>query len=124
MSEQAQGTIETCFVTSKLPTWSGVRQNVQGSDISGLPVQPSNASVFQHQTAGIAAAFKEPLLTASQAAEAWISPVRALPSGALPMNSVLSNSAIDDVMDKLVTLESKLGELEEKLQDIIVLLNN
>lgn len=32
------GDIRTCFLTAKLPRWAGVRHNVLGSNISGLPV--------------------------------------------------------------------------------------
>lgn len=33
-----QGDIRTCFLTARLPRWAGVRHNVTGSNISGLPV--------------------------------------------------------------------------------------
>lgn len=32
------GDIRTCFLTARLPRWAGVRHNVLGSNISGLPV--------------------------------------------------------------------------------------
>lgn len=32
------GGINTCFLTSRLPLWAGVRQNVVGSNINGVPV--------------------------------------------------------------------------------------
>lgn len=120
MSDQVQGSIETCFVTSRLPHWSGVRQNVTGSDIYGLPVQPSNASRFQHQTAGATTAPKEPLFAATQLSETRITPVRALFNAAEPP---AMNSAIEDVMDKLELIELKLETLETKLTQIIEFLN-
>lgn len=35
-----QGGVNTCFLTTRLPTWAGSRQNVVGSDLEGHPVQP------------------------------------------------------------------------------------
>lgn len=33
-----QGDIRTCFLTARLPRWAGVRHDIIGSNISGLPV--------------------------------------------------------------------------------------
>lgn len=35
---EGEGHINTSFLTTKLPTWAGVRQNVTGSDLNGRPV--------------------------------------------------------------------------------------
>lgn len=37
-----RGTINTAFLTCKLPAWAGVRQDIVGSDIHGNPVRPTN----------------------------------------------------------------------------------
>lgn len=46
MDSRTTGTIDTAFVTSKLPTWAGVRQNIVGSNIHGAPVTPSNSLTY------------------------------------------------------------------------------
>ncbi|AIA22346.1 IX [California sea lion adenovirus 1] len=38
----ASGSIHTSFLTARLPTWAGSRQNIQGSNMDGLPILPSN----------------------------------------------------------------------------------
>lgn len=35
---EPEGHINTSFLTTKLPTWAGVRQNITGSDLNGRPV--------------------------------------------------------------------------------------
>lgn len=35
---ESQGHINTSFLTTKLPAWAGVRQNITGSDLNGRPV--------------------------------------------------------------------------------------
>lgn len=41
-SDPTQGQINTSFLTTKLPQWAGVRQNVLGSDLNGRPVPAYN----------------------------------------------------------------------------------
>ncbi|AKC34840.1 IX protein [Skunk adenovirus 1] len=38
MDPQQEGILNTCFVTTRMPTWAGARQNVVGSDLEGRPV--------------------------------------------------------------------------------------
>ncbi|APC26056.1 IX [Bat mastadenovirus G] len=38
MDPQQEGIVNTCFVTTRLPSWAGSRQNVTGSDLEGRPV--------------------------------------------------------------------------------------
>lgn len=38
------GAIYTSFVTAKLPRWAGVRQNVIGSNIEGMPIESPGSS--------------------------------------------------------------------------------
>lgn len=40
--DPSQGQINTSFLTTKLPQWAGVRQNVLGSDLNGRPVPAYN----------------------------------------------------------------------------------
>lgn len=38
MDAQQKGIVNTCFLTTRLPSWAGSRQNVTGSDLEGRPV--------------------------------------------------------------------------------------
>ncbi|AAB38714.1 IX [Canine mastadenovirus A] len=38
MDPQQKGLVNTCFVTTRIPSWAGARQNVTGSDLEGKPV--------------------------------------------------------------------------------------
>ncbi|AEK98445.1 IX [Titi monkey adenovirus ECC-2011] len=44
------GAVYSPFLTCRLPTWAGVRQNVIGSTIDGSPVLPTNASSMRYET--------------------------------------------------------------------------
>lgn len=41
MDPQQKGIVNTCFLTTRIPSWAGARQDVIGSDLIGRPV-PSN----------------------------------------------------------------------------------
>ncbi|BBE29302.1 IX [Bat mastadenovirus] len=41
MDPTQKGIVNTCFLTTRIPSWAGARQNVTGSNLEGRPV-PSN----------------------------------------------------------------------------------
>lgn len=51
-----EGGIYSPFLTTRLPSWAGVRQNVVGSSMDGYPVLPSNAASMRYETVGGAGA--------------------------------------------------------------------
>ena len=46
------GEVRTCFLTARLPRWAGVRQNVIGSNIGGLPVPAPETIGYGRTRAG------------------------------------------------------------------------
>ncbi|QDA77074.1 IX [Mastadenovirus pipistrelli] len=38
MDPLQKGIVNTCFLTTRIPSWAGARQNVIGSDLNGRPV--------------------------------------------------------------------------------------
>lgn len=44
MDAQQEGIVNTCFLTTRLPSWAGSRQNVVGSNLEGKPVPSAELS--------------------------------------------------------------------------------
>lgn len=38
MDPSQKGIVNTCFLTTRIPSWAGARQNVVGSNLEGKPV--------------------------------------------------------------------------------------
>lgn len=47
-----EGGVFSPYLTSRLPYWAGVRQNVTGSNVDGRPVAPANSTTLTYATVG------------------------------------------------------------------------
>ena len=47
-----KGGVFSPYLTTRLPAWAGVRQNVMGSNVDGRPVAPANSATLTCATVG------------------------------------------------------------------------
>nr|P04376.1 RecName: Full=Hexon-interlacing protein; AltName: Full=Protein IX [Tree shrew adenovirus 1]AAA42532.1 E1b IX protein [Tree shrew adenovirus 1] len=107
-SNDNSGIVNTCFLTTRLPAWAGVRQDEVGSDVNGLPIIPSNSMQIRSRAA-----------TTDAATE---------PSTRQGLNLLRSvtelNESIDELQQKMTELEKRLKIMEEKIEEIKLALAN
>lgn len=118
-----QGGVFSPYLTSRLPAWAGVRQNVVGSNLDGRPVAPANSSTLTYATVGAS-----PLDTAAAAAaSAAASTARVLAADLglynhLATTAAVSRSVREDslqlVLERLDVLARQLEELSAKVADL------
>lgn len=105
---EGEGHINTSFLTTKLPTWAGVRQNVTGSDLNGRPVPafipPAEVRAAEH------CGLSEYLQGSAP------SP----PAAAGTMDSTLALTESGDVADQLYeSLKSALEGIKVQLSELM-----
>ncbi|BBE29332.1 IX [Bat mastadenovirus A] len=91
MDPQQEGIVNTCFVTTRLPSWAGSRQNVTGSDLEGRPV-PS-ATRFGASVAASRMAIQEELETSL-------------------------NGTIEDLKNRITALQTALTALNNEVNQL------
>lgn len=108
-TNKEKGTINTAFLTCKLPAWAGVRQDIVGSDIHGNPVRPTNFTTTS--TSRYAAA------AATTASETTLPPpVAASAYSTHHVDLVQSTAAtLLQLTSKIDTLAEKVSQLEQTL---------
>lgn len=100
-----KGTINTAFLTCKLPAWAGVRQDIVGSDIQGLPVRPTNYTTTRIATGShVSASSESPAVLAA-----------ALPASAYSSHHV---DLVQSTAATLLQLTSKIDGLSEKVSQL------
>lgn len=105
---EGEGHINTSFLTTKLPTWAGVRQNVTGSDLNGRPVPAfiPPAEVRAAEDCGIS---EHPQGSAP-------SP----PAATGTMDSMPTTTTETDVMDRLyISLKNTLDGIKIQLSELM-----
>ncbi|UNA49812.1 IX protein [Human adenovirus 31] len=117
------GGVFSPYLTSRLPYWAGVRQNVVGSTPDGRPVAPANSSTLTYATVG-----PSPLDTAAAAAaSAAASTARNMAADFSLYSQLTSNAAMrtavrGDILTvmlaKLETLTAQLEELSHKVEEL------
>lgn len=117
------GGVFSPYLTSRLPYWAGVRQNVVGSTVDGRPVAPANSSTLTYATIG-----PSPLDTAAAAAaSAAASTARSMAAdfsfyNHLASNAVTRTAVREDILTvmlaKLETLTAQLEELSQKVEEL------
>ncbi|UYL15004.1 protein IX [Bat mastadenovirus] len=109
-SNKEKGSINTAFLTCKLPAWAGVRQDITGSDIHGYPVRPTNfatvgttrypnVSPAEPQTAA-----EPPALAASGYSSHHVDLVQSTAAALLQLTS-----KIDGLAEKVAQLEQTMA---------------
>ncbi len=119
------GGVFSPYLTSRLPYWAGVRQNVMGSTLDGRPVAPANSSTLTYATVG-----PSPLDTATAAAaSAAASTARSMAAdfnfySHLASNAVTRTAVREDLLTmmlaKLETLTAQLEDLSQKVEELAV----
>ncbi|ULR16482.1 IX [Bat mastadenovirus] len=103
-----RGTINTAFLTCKLPAWAGVRQDIVGSDIHGNPVRPTNFTTTTSRSVSASPASETASLPPPVAASAYSSHhVDLVQSTAATLLQLTSK--IDSLSEKVSQLEQTLA---------------
>ncbi|ALE30352.1 IX [Simian adenovirus 13] len=116
------GGVYSPFLTSRLPNWAGVRQNVMGSTVEGHPVLPSNSASMRYATIGSSSLDTAAAAAASAAASA--TRVLAADFGlygnftpaAVPRT--VHDDSLLTVLTKLDNLTQQLGELSRRVAEL------
>lgn len=103
------GGINTCFLTTRLPLWAGVRQNVTGSNINGTPV---TSGVYNQVTPRAASVVEERARVAAAAEVAAEARAQVAAVTAATLRAVEEETG---VMEELRQLKQNLTEVEAKI---------
>ncbi len=115
-SNALDGSIVSPYLTTRMPHWAGVRQNVMGSSIDGRPVLPANSATLTYATVA-----GTPLdATAAAAATAAASAVRSLATDFAFLGPLATGAAARAAVrdDKLTALLAQLDALTRELGDL------
>ncbi|WGH00115.1 pIX [Human mastadenovirus G] len=115
-----EGGVFSPYLTSRLPSWAGVRQNVVGSTVDGRPVAPANSATLTYATVG------SPLDTAAAAAaSAAASTARGmaadfglynqLATAAVASRTLVQEDALSVVLLRLEDLSRRLDQLAAQI---------
>lgn len=111
------GGINTCFLTTRLPLWAGVRQNVTGSNINGTPV---TSGVFNQATPRAASETEraEPAATArARVAAVTMATARAVDEEAVVLEEVQRlKQTLTEVETKVAQLSASMTGLQTSLE--------
>lgn len=110
-----KGGVFSPYLTGRLPSWAGVRQNVMGSTVDGRPVQPANSSTLTYAT------LSSSPLDAAAAAAASVAANTVLGMGyygSIVANSTSSNNPSTLTQDKLLVLLAQLEALTQRLGEL------
>ena len=110
-----KGGVFSPYLTGRLPSWAGVRQNVMGSTVDGRPVQPANSSTLTYAT------LSSSPLDAAAAAAASVAANTVLGMGyygSILANSTSSNNPSTLTQDKLLVLLAQLEALTQRLGEL------
>lgn len=112
-----KGGVFSPYLTTRLPAWAGVRQNVMGSNVDGRPVAPANSATLTYATVGSS------VDTAAAAAAA--STARGMAADFGLYNQLAASRSLREE-DALSVVLTRLEELSQQLQDLfakVALLN-
>nr|WGN96590.1 IX protein [Lemur mastadenovirus] len=110
-----RGAINTSFLTVRLPSWAGVRQDIEGSDVTGRPVRPSNEMSIANSpatasSAGIAVVPVETLTTFNQP--------RAIADDALEEEITELHLSVTDLENAVEALTRQMANLSERIDEM------
>ncbi|AFD10559.1 protein IX [Simian adenovirus 18] len=112
-----EGGVFSPYLTTRLPAWAGVRQNVVGSNVDGRPVAPANSATLTYATVGSSLD-----TAAAAAASAAASTARGMAADfglyqqlAAPRSSLREDDALSVVLTRLEELSQQLQELSAKV---------
>ena len=112
-----KGGVFSPYLTTRLPAWAGVRQNVMGSNVDGRPVAPANSATLTYATVGSS--------VDTAAASAAASTARGMAADFGLYNQLAASRSLREE-DALSVVLTRLEELSQQLQDLfakVALLN-
>jgi len=110
-----KGGVFSPYLTTRLPAWAGVRQNVMGSNVDGRPVAPANSATLTYATVG----------SSVDTAAAAASTARGMAADFGLYNQLAASRSLREE-DALSVVLTRLEELSQQLQDLfakVALLN-
>lgn len=115
-----EGGVFSPYLTTRLPSWAGVRQNVVGSDVNGRPVAPANSATLTYATVGTSLD-----TAAAAAASAAASTARGMAvdfglysqfaTAAVASRSVVQENALNLLLTRLEEVSRRLDELTAQM---------
>nr|P32539.1 RecName: Full=Hexon-interlacing protein; AltName: Full=Protein IX [Human adenovirus 41]AAA42476.1 polypeptide IX [Human adenovirus 41] len=115
-----KGGVFSPYLTTRLPAWAGVRQNVMGSNVDGRPVAPANSATLTYATVGSSVD-----TAAAAAASAAASTARGMAADFGLYNQLAASRSLREE-DALSVVLTRMEELSQQLQDLfakVALLN-
>lgn len=106
-----QGEVRTCFLTARLPRWAGVRHNVLGSNISGLPVPSPETFSTQRSVLGSTLLTMRNIATTRPVEEQ----LETLTDQLLQLTTALNAAT-----ERLTALETRCTNIERDLEPVLV----
>ncbi|ACQ91149.1 IX [Human adenovirus 28] len=117
-----EGGLFSPYLTTRLPGWAGVRQNVMGSTVDGRPVLPANSSTMTYATVGsssldstAAAAAAAAAMTATRLASSYMPSSGSSPS--VP-SSIIAEEKLLALLAELEALSRQLAALTQQVSEL------
>lgn len=118
-----EGGLFSPYLTTRLPGWAGVRQNVMGSTVDGRPVLPANSSTMTYATVGTSSSLDS---TAAAAAAAAAMTATRLASSYMPSSgsspsvpsSIIAEEKLLALLAELEALSRQLAALTQQVSDL------
>lgn len=117
-----EGGLFSPYLTTRLPGWAGVRQNVMGSTVDGRPVLPANSSTMTYATVGsssldstAAAAAAAAAMTATRLASSYMPSSSSSPS--VP-SSIIAEEKLLALLAELEALSRQLAALTQQVSEL------
>lgn len=115
-----EGGVFSPYLTTRLPAWAGVRQNVVGSTVDGRPVAPANSATLTYATVGSSLD-----TAAAAAASAAASTARGMAADfglyqqlAAVRSPLREEDALSAVLTRLEALSRQLETLSAKVAEL------
>lgn len=118
-----EGGVFSPYLTSRLPSWAGVRQNVVGSTVDGRPVAPANSATLTYATLGssldtAAAAAASAAASTARGMAADFGLYNQLATAAVASRSLVQEDALNVILTRLEILSQRLEQLGERVSEI------
>ena len=115
-----EGGVFSPYLTSRLPSWAGVRQNVVGSTVDGRPVAPANSATLTYATVGssldtAAAAAASAAASTARGMAADFGLYNQLATAAVASRSLVQEDALNVVLLRLEDLSRRLDQLAAQI---------
>lgn len=106
-----EGGVFSPYLTTRLPAWAGVRQNVVGSNMDGRPVAPANSATLTYATVGTSLD-----TAAAAAASAAASTARGMAADFGLYRELVASRSLLREEDVLSVVLTRLEEMTQQLQ--------